>query len=229
MIFTDVEPGQFDIDELFTSADSAFDHASCSGGSNVTYTGIVTDTSNFWGLQFAYANFDLAAGENITCTFFNRVNTLTVIKNASPQSDQPFTFDVRPDLTSGHMTSSTEPFSGTFSLVDDGTGISNTHVVSYHLLSTMVFTVSEQVPSSWNLDSLSCVDSGGNITGTVGATDVGLTIAAGEQYTCTFTNTAQPASFTVIKVVSGTAPAITGSSPATWAPSPSPTLAAQDL
>ncbi len=129
------------------------------------------------------------------CEFVNtKFAILTVVKDAQPDSDQEFEFFVQePDVIT--------PTS--FSLVDDGTGISNTKTFT-DLLDGMYYSIYELGTDNWVPDGVACVDSNGPVPPTypVGAAaadeiiDKSSQLVAswqlmpevGETYTCTFTN-----------------------------------------
>ena len=52
-------------------------------------------------------------------------------------------------------------------------------------------TITETVPSGWQLDDATCT--GGSNSGTLTGETLSVTLGAGEDMTCTFTNTVQPA------------------------------------
>ena len=69
---------------------------------------------------------------------------------------------------------------------DDGDGVTNTRVFSN--LAAGSYTITEDLPAGdWSLDSITC-DSG-NWTPNLGAQTLSVTLASGDDVTCTFTNT----------------------------------------
>ena len=98
--------------------------------------------------------------------------TITIVKDAQPNSSQSFDF-------TGSL--------GNFSLVDDGTS-SNTKSFTKDPGN---YTVTENSTSHWDLDSVTCV--GGSDTNTNKRNAV-INLKAGENVTCTFVNKAEPGS-----------------------------------
>jgi len=111
----------------------------------------------------APASINLAAGETVTCTFVNTIDgSISIIKQALPDdtgTEFPFTGDL-----------------GNFSL---SSGEFNTVI-----LPPGVYSVGEQLPLGWSLESASCDD---------GSPVDAIDLAAGEDITCTFTNRFLPA------------------------------------
>ncbi len=130
------------------------------------------------------ANIALEAGESITCTFTNTVNTsvgaITIVKDAVPDNNtQAFAF-------SGDL--------GNFSLVDNGNPFSNT--LTQLNLTAGTYAVTEAAVAGWNLTGLSCNDPDGGTT--TGGSTATIDLDVGENITCVFTNTATN-SITIIK------------------------------
>lgn len=107
---------------------------------------------------------------DITCTITNtRINnaTLTIVKNAIPNDPQDFSF-----TTTGTGLSN-------FSLDDDSDPtLSNT--ITFNNLASGTYSVTEVVPSGWTQTSATCTD---------GSPVNAINLSAGENVTCTFTNT----------------------------------------
>lgn len=110
---------------------------------------------------------------NPTCTITNtKLGSLTIVKDAQPNDAQDFGF-----TTSGNGLSS-------FSLDDDSDAtLSNTKVFSN--LSPGSYSVTEGSTPGWQLTGLIC--STNNYT--TNNSQVSVTLAAGQNTTCTFTNT----------------------------------------
>ncbi len=138
---------------------------------------------------------NVANGQDIVCTITNtRVNngSITIIKDASPNSAQDFAF-----TTTGTGLSS-------FNLDDDSDNtLSNTKVFSS--LSSGNYSITESATTGWSLSSLSCVD---NTTqqavGTLNGAVASIALTSGQNVTCTYTNTQDTATIQVIKNVSPT-------------------------
>jgi uncharacterized repeat protein (TIGR01451 family) len=115
-------------------------------------------------LETGSVEIELAAGDAVTCTFTNtKKANIIVEKQTLPDGDSSvfeFTGDIDASLSDGEKTEPKE--------VDPGT-----------------YTVSETVPSGWDLTAISCTDANSG-----GSGDAAIFNAeAGEVVTCTFTNT----------------------------------------
>ena len=123
------------------------------------------------------ATIDLDAGENITCIFTNSQHgSITIIKDSQPNNAQDFSF-------SGTL--------GSFSLDDDADGtLSNT--ATFTSLMPGTYTVTEGAVSGWSLANLTCTDPDGGSSTNVGTRTATIDLDAGENITCTFTNTYAP-------------------------------------
>lgn len=110
----------------------------------------------------------LAAGENGVCTITNTAyGSLTIIKDSIPNDAQDFSF-----TTTGTGLSS-------FNLDDDSDStLSNTKMFLH--VTPGLYSVSETDVTGWDLTSATCSD---------GSSLDSINIAAGENVTCTFTNT----------------------------------------
>lgn len=115
-------------------------------------------------------SIDVENGKDIVCTITNtRVNngSITVIKDAAPDSAQDFAF------------TATGTGLSNFSLDDDAdVTLSNTRVFSS--LSSGNYSVTETVPAGWDQTSATCTD---------GSNPASIALASGESVTCTFVNT----------------------------------------
>ena len=153
--FSDLAPGPYDV----TEAEAAgFD-----------LTGLVCDDGSTTSVGTATATIDLAADENVTCTFTNTAQGSITITKTSIGGDAKFSFtgDLDPfDLTTSGGTAST-----TFSNLTPGT-----------------YGVTETAAAGFDLTGLVCDDSSTTSVGTATAT---IELAAGENVICTFTNTSR--------------------------------------
>nr|WP_274388153.1 prealbumin-like fold domain-containing protein [Salsipaludibacter albus] len=108
--------------------------------------------------------FDLAIGQNVTCTFTNTAQgTIAVMKQTLPDGDSAtfdFTGDITATLGDGQTSTPVSVLPGTYS-------------------------ASETVPDGWALTGIGCSD--GNSSGT--GNTATFVVAAGEDVVCTFTNT----------------------------------------
>ncbi len=104
---------------------------------------------------------DIAPGETVTCTFTNeRLGIITIVKNTIG-ADGTF------DFVSVAL--------GNFQIVTAG----NTGSVSFTLLPSGIYDVSESVPAGWTLTNTVCSD---------GSTIPNIGLDPGESVTCTFTD-----------------------------------------
>ena len=122
-------------------------------------------------------NISVGVGETVTCTFTNtKLAVITITKVTDPASDPTvFGFTANGGLSS--------PFNLTDGASQVFTGVTPGN-----------YAIAETIPSGWGL-SIGCV---GGTSSTVGNT-ANLTLAAGDQVTCVFTNT-KLATVTIEKV-----------------------------
>ncbi len=107
------------------------------------------------------SSIDLAAGETVTCTFNNQKDAnIVVVKQTDPDGDpQVFDFSASYDADGFSLSDGQSNDSGD---LDPGT-----------------YSVTETVPSGWDLTSATCDD---------GSDPSSIDLAAGETVTCTFNN-----------------------------------------
>ena len=119
--------------------------------------------------------------------------TITVKKVASPQSGTVFGFTATGGLSPS-----------TFNLKDDGAS-SNTQVFS-NISNFTTYTVAETALTGWTLSAPSTctLTSPNGGTSSLNGSTYTLNVKEGENYTCTFTNTAQTANVVLTKVLSPT-------------------------
>ena len=140
------------------------------------------------------ANISLQAGETVTCTFTNSLEaSLTIVKAGTPQAGSGANFDPGDGIEQNN-----------FSLDDDpNTALVNSQVFS--ALAPGTYSVTELVTAGWTLSNIVCTGAT-NSTITIGAaglfnpgdTKASVVLAAGENVTCTFTNT-KNGSLTIVK------------------------------
>lgn len=131
-----------------------------------TYSVAETKTDGWEEVSNTCNGIEIAKGENKECTITNRkYGSLTIIKNATPSSDQVFSF-----TTTGEGLSA-------FTLVDNEDNSNPSKVFNSLLPGT--YSVSEIVPSNWYLDSATCSDK---------SPITAIDLSAGENITCTFNN-----------------------------------------
>jgi hypothetical protein len=133
---------------------------SCSGNATPAVTGTVT------------ATVTLGAAEEVVCTFENtKRGSITIAKDATPNSSQVFTF-------TGDLTPS-------FTLADSGAG-SNSRTFPDLLPGT--YTVTEAIVGGWTLAAISCDDGDGGTTGDEANRSAAIDLDPGQDITCTFEN-----------------------------------------
>ena len=122
----------------------------------------------------ATATIKLDEAETVECTFKNyQRGTITVVKDAVPDSDHAFSFK-------GQL--------GSFDLKDDGVG-SNSRTFNH--VQPGEYDVEETVPSGWSLTAISCVDPDGGSSTNVAGARATIDLDANEAVICTFQNTSQ--------------------------------------
>ncbi len=134
----------------------------------------------------------VASSAHVICTFTNtRINngSITIIKDAQPDNSQDFGF-----TTTGSGLSS-------FTLDDDANPtLSNT--ATFSGIAAGTYTVSETATAGWTLGSIVCTDPTQNSTsGLPNAPTATINLAAGENVTCTFTNTLNKGNIKVNKLL----------------------------
>ena len=111
---------------------------------------------------------------------------IIIHKQASFESDRQFGF------------SSTVPGHGSFSLVDDGSGSGDT--ITFLGLAPGPYTVTELVPSGWELNSIVCSWSGeSQVELNISAGQASIGLAANDTVECTFTNDPHPGTIVIQK------------------------------
>jgi uncharacterized repeat protein (TIGR01451 family) len=119
-------------------------------------------------------NVDVAAGQTVYCLLTNtKLAKLKIVKDAVPDSSQDFSF-----TTTGSGLSS-------FTLDDDN---DNTHSNTQQFtdLNPGSYSVTEGSTTGWDLTNMSCTGTG---SGSLSGSTANITLSAGDDLTCTFTNT----------------------------------------
>jgi hypothetical protein len=179
--FTDLAPGSKSVSETTIPSGWDLTNLSCS----ITTTG--SGNSTFNTASPPLATVDLAAGDTVTCTFTNtKQASLVIVKN-------------------------TVGGNGLFNYAGTGAGVSanfglttvaGTASTSFTNIALGTKTVTESVPSGWDLTSLSCsitsTGSGNSTFNTASPPLATVNLAAGDTVTCTFTNTKR-ANLVVVK------------------------------
>jgi hypothetical protein len=97
--------------------------------------------------------------------------SITIVKEANPESEQEFVFNT-----------SILGLNSVFSLKDNG---SDPNFRTFSDLPPKIYSVSENVPAGWAFKSLQC-SGGADII--IGGRNASITLSAGEDVTCTYTN-----------------------------------------
>jgi uncharacterized repeat protein (TIGR01451 family) len=119
------------------------------------------------------SDLTVANGADITCTITNtQYASLTIIKDANPNSDHVFNF-----------TLSSSELSEDFTLVDDGSS-SNTKEFNELMPDTYSITEEDIDGDEWDLTDVSCVDQNDEEID-----NTSIVLSGGDDITCTFTNT----------------------------------------
>jgi uncharacterized repeat protein (TIGR01451 family) len=174
--FSNLEPGAYSVTESAPPAGWEFGGLSCSAGGAQD------------GTEPRKANITLAAGATVTCTYTNiRQAQLRIAKVTDPEDD-PTEFTFTPTNWNGGT-----PFQLKHGDTPQASGFLSPGSTNY--------SVVETVPTDWELGPRSCV-----LTGTTTAKaftsiadGVQLQLAAGEDVTCTFTNTLIPPDLSILK------------------------------
>ena len=108
----------------------------------------------------------LCDSATVTININQLYGSITVVKEATPESPQIFGF-------SGDL--------GDFTLIDDGT---NPNTMTFDTLLPNTYSVTEEDTLGWQLDNIVCTGASSSVVGTTAV----ILIAAGDQATCTFYN-----------------------------------------
>ena len=148
--FQQVAPGQVTVDEFAGAATVLGDYVS--SVSCDSGKGSASSTSHAFSIDF---------GDRVTCTITNaRKGKIVVEKQTNPNgAAQVFTFDASYD--------------------QDGFSLSDGQQNDSGPLASGTYSVSENVPAGWSLDSATCDD---------GSAPSSIALGAGETVKCTFTN-----------------------------------------
>ena len=156
-----------------------------------TLTGLTCDTGETVDLAARRATIDLGAGEDVTCTFTNRTQRLTIIQDTVPDTAQDFAFSGCQGAGCGSFT------------LDDDADATRARSASSTGLGTGTYQVTQAATAGYDLTGLSCttpeqVD--------LGARRVTVTLDVGESVTCTFTAQPTPSPlFGITQIATGAA------------------------
>ncbi len=113
-------------------------------------------------------------------------NSLTIIKEATPEDGTDFAF-------TGDL--------GDFSLDDEASQTDSTEQsITFTDLFLNSYDITETLPAGWQLDSVSCT--GGSDSGSLNDETLSITVDINEAVVCTFENSLKPTSLTIIKEAS---------------------------
>jgi uncharacterized repeat protein (TIGR01451 family) len=136
------------------------------------------------------SQIQLHEGADVTCTITNTERgSVTIVKDADPDSDQPFKF-------TGDLGDPSDEDGPNFTLVDDGLN-DTTDRRTFTELTPGTYTVTEPSVKGWSLDEINCTDEEGV---NVNNRNVVITLQPGENVTCTFVNTRDTGEITVTKI-----------------------------
>lgn len=127
----------------------------------------------------------VGASDIISCDFVNTLNkgTITIIKDAVPNDPQDFKF-------TGNL--------GQFDL-DDDSDPTLPNIATFSGMTQGTYTVTEPNVQGWDLTNVVCNDT--NSQGNVNNRNAVIQLEPGETVTCTFTNTKQTGTLTLVKTV----------------------------
>ena len=159
----------------------------CTGGTNSTITYNPSGGNSFTAGDTS-VSINLSSAEDIECTFQNEptapvLGSITIIEDTVPNAPQNFDFNATGGLTPN-----------SFELDDDSNpALSNTRVFSN--LPVGNYTVTQDIRAGFDLIGISCTGAGGStiLIGTNAVFNTGdqttdITLAAGEDIICTFSN-----------------------------------------
>ena len=128
---------------------------------------------------------NLTPGANVTCTFTNvkQTGSITIVKDAQPNDAQDFSFTSNQSTIPGFLLDD-----------DNDPSLSNQKVISNLPASTYTFT--EGAVAGWTLANISCSPSANTSSS---GTTLTVNLTAGATVVCTFINTQQSATLTIVK------------------------------
>jgi hypothetical protein len=128
-------------------------------------------------LNAQQAQVTLALGETVSCTFTDSTSSIRVTQVTSPASDpQDFGY-----TGSGGI--------GPFSLDTDPASAGTPNVQTITHLAAGTYTITQNVPGTWDLSALTCVDPTHDTTVELANHRAQVELAVGETVDCTFTDT----------------------------------------
>jgi len=194
--FSNLAPGNYIVSENF------YNPVPVTGWTlaSITCTSATGMTVGTVDLTWQAFTVDLAAGDNVTCTFINvktpasGTATLTIVKDAQPNDAQDFAF-----YAFGPNSGAIYPFQ----LDDDAGAVGADSTLSnsktFANLAPGSYSVKEDffnpvAVTGWNSAGISCTSASGTTVGTVDMSTHAFTVdlAAGDNVTCKFVNTKVP-------------------------------------
>ncbi len=145
---------------------------------------VCDDANSFVDVTARKATILLEDGETVTCTFTNvKPGTITIVKEANPSDDTPFTFRQNIDG------------SGDFTLSDPTTDTA----VFLNVLPGPYRVTELAAAAPWELIDITCVETASqNSWGDVTSATATINLEIDESVTCTFTNV-QPGTIRIVK------------------------------
>ncbi len=172
VLFGDLAAGSYTVTELVAEG-WILESITCEGGVDVVtdaMTGLTTIT--------------LAAGENVSCTYVNEADvvepttgSITIVKDAGDAAGSEVDF-----TTTGGLNG--DPG---FSLDDDPATEGMLDSVMFEEVAPGAYVITEEDAEGWTLASITC-EGGANVLTDLENGAVTITLAAGEDVTCTFDN-----------------------------------------
>jgi hypothetical protein len=132
------------------------------------------DTDSTGNTATGLATINLSGGETVTCTFYNSLDTgtIVIVKQSDPADDTLFSF--------------TENILNTGFALQDPTD----NIETFNDVAPGSYNVAENVPAPWVLDDIDCDDA--NSSENVAAATATINLEKGETVTCTFYNSNTP-------------------------------------
>jgi hypothetical protein len=202
---TGLPAGTYSIEETTQPANWSFVFAYCSTSNNP----ILSLNPLTWipfSLNGSKITFDLAAGQNVYCFFLNNFTppedpaSLTIIKEVVYEADLDTDSDTNFGVWIKKGLADFDNFSLDDPLVEDNDGVSDTK--TYSDIDLGEYTVRESVNAGW-IQEVECVGDDDVVYPVTPDTDATINIEAGENITCTFTNTRVTHELNIVKEIEG--------------------------
>ncbi len=153
--------------------------AAVTGWGLIHLTCTTTEADESIDLAGRSATIALVAGEQVSCTYTNRMSRLTIAVDAEPDDPQDFAYTAC--LTGSGCSA--------FSLDDDGgTNATLPDQVTGTAIAPGTFTITQAATAAWTLTDLVCTTTGANEVIDLALRRATITLEPGEQVSCTYTN-----------------------------------------